>query len=255
MNNQQKKHTPQSLESTTAAKVTAAFCCGGEQNECSAQSSPVTTKLIPVHIEITSASMCIHPCETFPLTVTIHNHASCTVCSPKLSFTACPGVHVCNIPSLSDIEPGKKAEVSVTVKTDRSIGNCCNLKAILTFEHEGCCCKAVSNEWITTVSRTVPGLSITKSISPANCVTPGECLKVTLQVCNTGNICMKDVCITDEIPSGTKYVPNSTRICGMTAIDKNPQDGITLSCLKPKEQLTVTYCLLVLEPELSSEKC
>ncbi len=253
MNSKQRISLENALSSTTSAKVRAHYCCGCEQSECTAVSEEVTTKLIPVLVEITTPSQCIHPCESFILTVRIQNGAACTICSPKLQFTACPGVHFCNSPCINDIPAGESTTVTVSVKTDRNIGCSCCIKAILSFMQEDCCCKAVSNEWVTTVSRTVPGLCIQKSISPTCCVTPGEILCVSLQVQNTGNVTLNDVCITDELPYGTVYLANSTRICGMTAIDKNPTDGITLSALNPKEQINITYRLLV--SEISGSKC
>ena len=247
MNNQQKKRPPVPVESTTTAKVTAKFCCGCEKRECSAASNPTTTRCIPVNVDISTEMPCVHPCETFPLTVIIRNRADCTICNPKLSFTACPGVKFCNIPRLDDIGPGKEITVTVDVTTERIIGACCTIRAVLTFQAEHCCGKAVSDEWLRTVSRTVADLKITKCISPSDCFTPGECVKVTLTVCNPGNVAMQEVCVTDEIPAGMRYEPNSTRIGNMPAFDQNPADGITLECLKPKEQIVITYCMCCAE--------
>ncbi len=247
MNNMQPNRKDPSFESTTVAKVMAHYCCDCEQNDLAAQSEKVTTKLVPVQVSITTPSCRIHPGSCFSLTVTVQNNASCTICSPKLQFSACQGVHICNVPTVGDIPAGGVQNITVTVKVDQNVGCSCSIKATLSFMHDGCCCKATSGEWITVVSRSIPGLQIQKSISPACCITPGEVLCVTIQVANTGNIQLSDVCITDELPAMTSYVPNSTRICGMTAIDKNPQNGIVLNCLKPKEQVIITYRLLVEE--------
>lgn len=169
------------------------------------------------------------------------------ICSPRLSIQTCPGVQVCERPRVEDIAPGEGVDVTVRLAAGDAVGECCTLRAVLCFQSERQGeCRLVSDVCRVAVSRVEANVRICKQISPSGAVAPGECVKVCLTVRNTGNVPLKEVCVTDEIPEGMRYCPGSTRVGGgpeSAAFDKNPADGILLACLRPGETIRITYCI------------
>lgn len=248
--NQQNQQRRQSSESTTMASVTAKYCsgCGCDMTEAKAESEPITTHFLPVEITLHTDTECLHPCENFQLSICIYNASDYTLICPKLSFCTCNGVRICNPPSLADIKPKQKIELTVNAQTDRNLNCQCQLKACVTFCDGTCQCKATSEELVLPVSHNIGSVKIAKSMSPSCCVTSNDVTTVTLTVQNTGNTPLKEVCVKDQIPDGLFYQPHSTRVGNGMCIDQNPEKGIIIDTMPPHTTLTICYQLISIQP-------
>ncbi|MCK6073735.1 DUF11 domain-containing protein [Paenibacillus silvae] len=84
-----------------------------------------------------------------------------------------------------------------------------------------------------------PVISIVKSASETN-ATLGDQLTYTLQVTNTGNLAAQ-VNVTDTIPAGLTFVPDSVTVNGTARPGASPLTGITLGSLAPAGSATVVF--------------
>ena len=243
MNKHPQKNCREQSVSSTAAAVSAKYCDGCQSADASAVSAPVITKLIPVDVLVAADSLSVHPGECVTLHVTVNNRSELTLLCPKLQVVCCDGIKVCEVPCLTELKPCQSGEYHVVLKVTGNAPSTCNVKVCVFFNVDGCCCNAWSEALIFTVSRNIPGITIKKAVEPGCCLTPGVVGKVTLTVCNTGNIPLTSLCVTDEIPQGMHYCENSTRIAGGNAFDGNPEKGISLECLKAGACLQITYCI------------
>ena len=55
-------------------------------------------------------------------------------------------------------------------------------------------------------------MQITKSASPVGLVAPGDTIRYTMLVTNTGSTPLSDIEVTDTLPAGVTYVPNSIQV-------------------------------------------
>ncbi len=65
----------------------------------------------------------------------------------------------------------------------------------------------------------IADIAITKTVSPAGTVSPGDTLTYTITVQNTGGIIITGATLTDAIPAGTNYVGGSTSMNGTPVAD------------------------------------
>nr|WP_261779906.1 hypothetical protein [Paenibacillus xylanexedens] len=84
-----------------------------------------------------------------------------------------------------------------------------------------------------------PIIAINKSASQTN-ATLGDQLSYTLVVTNSGNIGAQ-VTVTDTIPAGLTFVPNSVTVNGTARPGTSPLTGITLGSLLPGATATVVF--------------
>ncbi|MET3942563.1 putative repeat protein (TIGR01451 family) [Paenibacillus sp. PvP094] len=84
-----------------------------------------------------------------------------------------------------------------------------------------------------------PIIAINKSASQTN-ATLGDQLAYTLVVTNSGNIAAQ-VTVTDTIPTGLTFVPNSVTVNGTARPGTSPLTGITLGSLSPGATATVVF--------------
>ena len=73
----------------------------------------------------------------------------------------------------------------------------------------------------------------------------GEEVQYTLTVRNIGNVLLTDVIVTDIIPSGMTYVPNSTIIGANPPINDSPVDGVNIGSLAVGATQTVKFSVSV----------
>ncbi len=69
----------------------------------------------------------------------------------------------------------------------------------------------------------------------------GETLTYSIDVTNNGTVDSINTIITDTIPAGTTFVPNSVTIGGVAAPGENPENGINLGTISPGETVTITF--------------
>lgn len=97
----------------------------------------------------------------------------------------------------------------------------------------------------TTFSNTVtipvyqPNISVIKSASTSNATT-GDPVSYTLTVSNTGNY-PATLVVTDTIPAGTTFVPNSVLVNGLPVPQADPSVGISAGVIAPGATTSVVF--------------
>lgn len=131
-----------------------------------------------------------------------------------------------------------------SIPTPQQIGNMAN--AAFTFQSVagGPVITGVIPSNTVTTPIYAPKIGIVKSANTAN-GSVGSTVTYTLQVANTGNI-GANVTITDNIPSGTSYVPNSFKVNGVTIPGANPVTGVNIGTVAAGGTSTVTFDILLL---------
>ncbi|MDR6553246.1 hypothetical protein [Paenibacillus qinlingensis] len=131
-----------------------------------------------------------------------------------------------------------------SIPTPSQIGNMAN--AAFTFQSVagGNVITGVIPSNTVTTPIYAPKIGIVKSANTAN-GSVGSTVTYTLQVANTGNI-GANVTITDNIPQGTSYVPNSFKVNGVTVPGANPVTGVNIGTVAAGGTSTVTFDILIL---------
>lgn len=81
--------------------------------------------------------------------------------------------------------------------------------------------------------------------------TVGDTITYSLNVTNTGNL-IANVVITDTIPSGAIFVPNSVLVNGVPQPGSDPSTGLNIGAVAPGSTVTVTITLQVTVASLPS---
>ena len=92
----------------------------------------------------------------------------------------------------------------------------------------------------TTTSVRTAIVNPTKSASP-QVVDIGDTITYTITLPNTGNISATNVIVTDPIPAGTTFVPNSVTINSIAQPGINPSGGIQVGTIAAGSTSTVTF--------------
>ncbi|MFJ8215455.1 cell surface protein [Bacillus cereus] len=74
---------------------------------------------------------------------------------------------------------------------------------------------------------------------------PNGTITYTVVVRNNGNTTANTVTLTDLVPEGTVFIPNSVNINGVSAPGADPNIGISLNSITPSEIVTVTFQVIV----------
>ncbi|MGO4547813.1 hypothetical protein AB4Z29_23760 [Paenibacillus sp. 2TAB23] len=90
-----------------------------------------------------------------------------------------------------------------------------------------------------TVPVYAPNLSMVKSANTQN-ATVGDQVTYTLQVSNTGSNAAS-VTLSDNIPAGTTFIPNSFRVNGIVVPGANPPAGVAIGSVAAGGASTVTF--------------
>ncbi|PWW04829.1 putative repeat protein (TIGR01451 family) [Paenibacillus cellulosilyticus] len=88
-----------------------------------------------------------------------------------------------------------------------------------------------------------PVIALTKSAN-TSAATVGDTITYTIAARNTGNIAAV-VTLTDNIPSGSSFIPGSVTINGVASTSSSPMTGIAIGSLAPTAQTTVTFQTLL----------
>ncbi|WP_425495276.1 DUF7507 domain-containing protein [Paenibacillus tengchongensis] len=89
-----------------------------------------------------------------------------------------------------------------------------------------------------------PDVTVLKTTSVIDAV-PGDTLPYNITVTNNGIAPVNNVVLSDQIPAGSSFVPNSVVINGTPAPGANPANGISLASIAPGASVTVTFNILV----------
>jgi uncharacterized repeat protein (TIGR01451 family) len=98
-----------------------------------------------------------------------------------------------------------------------------------------------SNVVVTPVTQ--PVITLAKSASTSN-ATLGDSVVYSIVVSNTGNVAA-NLTLTDPIPAGTIFTPNSVVIGGVPLPGADPSAGIALGSVAPGTSVTVTFNVVV----------
>ncbi len=90
---------------------------------------------------------------------------------------------------------------------------------------------------------TQPVLSLAKSASTAN-ASVGSSVTYSVAVSNTGNLAAQ-VTLTDSLPSGTAFIPNSVVVGGLPVAGADPATGIPVGSVAAGATVIVTFGVLV----------
>lgn len=90
-----------------------------------------------------------------------------------------------------------------------------------TYQFISCAGQPATSGSITTnaVATNIARLAISKAVSPTGTVQPGNTLTYTMTLANDGTAASSGSTLTDPIPAGTTYAPNSTTLNGVAVAD------------------------------------
>ncbi|QSF47685.1 DUF11 domain-containing protein [Paenibacillus tianjinensis] len=156
--------------------------------------------------------------------------------------TPIPGANPANGIALGTIAPGASVTVTfnILVKTLPASANL-NNQASVSFTSGAFSGAAYSNILNTPVFQ--PIINVVKSADTAN-ATVGDTVTYFLNVTNTGNL-PAVVTLTDAIPPGGVFIPNSVLINGVPQPGADPTNGISLGTVAAGATVTVTVTLQV----------
>jgi uncharacterized repeat protein (TIGR01451 family) len=102
-----------------------------------------------------------------------------------------------------------------------------------------------SSSWsnVVTTPVTQPVIALAKSASTGN-ASLGSAVTYTILVSNTGNV-TADVTLTDPIPAGTSFTPNSVVVGGVPLPGASPDTGIAVGPVAPDTTVAVTFGVVV----------
>lgn len=140
--------------------------------------------------------------------------------------------------SVGTLTAGSSATVTfqVTVQSLPASGSLLNRASV---SYSSGAFTGISNSNSITTPVYQPIIAINKSASQTN-ATLGDQLAYTLVVTNSGNIAAQ-VTVTDTIPAGLTFVPNSVTVNGTARPGTSPLTGITLGSLAPGATATVVF--------------
>ncbi|WP_156131006.1 DUF11 domain-containing protein [Paenibacillus sp. FSL H7-0357] len=204
--------------------------------------------------------------DTVPYTVTVTNSGIASVNNvvlsdpipPGASFvtgsvvvdsTPLPGANPANGISLGTLAPGASVQVSFNiVVTALPNPPSLNNQASVSFTSGAFSGASYSNNLITPVYQ--PIINILKSADTAN-ATVGDTVTYFISVTNTGNL-PAVVTLTDSIPAGGVFVPNSVLVNGVPQPGADPAAGINLGTVAPGATVVMTVTLQVTVASLPS---
>ncbi|MGF9695822.1 DUF7507 domain-containing protein [Paenibacillus sp. MABNR03] len=140
--------------------------------------------------------------------------------------------------SIGTLAAGSSATVTfqVTVQSLPASGSLLNRASV---SYSSGAFTGISNSNSITTPAYQPIIGINKSASQTN-ATLGDQLAYTLVVTNTGNLGAQ-VTVTDTIPAGLTFVPDSVTVNGAARPGTSPLTGITLGSLLPGATSTVVF--------------
>ncbi len=92
----------------------------------------------------------------------------------------------------------------------------------------------------TTVAVNTATVNPTKSAN-RTFVDIGDIITYTISLQNNGTVPSTNIVLTDPIPNGTTFIPNSVTIDGVSQPNSNPENGISIGTLNPNQAKTITF--------------
>lgn len=151
--------------------------------------------------------------------------------------------------ALDSIAPGATVSVSYTINvTTLPVSNSLSNRASVSFTSGAFSATAFSNTVVTPVYQ--PIIAMLKSANTTN-ATVGDTVLYSVNITNTGNLAA-DLTLTDTIPAGTAFVPNSVVVNGVPQPGADPAGGIPVGLVLPGASVNVTVTLEVTVEALPS---
>ncbi|WP_422661105.1 DUF7507 domain-containing protein [Paenibacillus sp. EC2-1] len=162
--------------------------------------------------------------------------------SVTINGTAAPSANPLSGISLGSINPGATTTVvfSITVNSVPPSGQL-NNQATVTFTSGAFSGLTNSNTVTTPVYNSVP--TVAKSANTSN-ASVGDTVSYTFQINNSGNFGAQ-VKLTDNIPAGTAFVPNSVLVNGSLQAGADPITGINAGVVGPGQTTTVIFSVVI----------
>lgn len=163
--------------------------------------------------------------------------------------TPLPGGNPANGISLGTIAPGAVVQVTFNILVN-SLPNPATLnnQASVSFTSGAFSGASYSNNLITPVFQ--PIIGVLKSADTTN-ATVGDTVTYALSVTNTGNLAAV-VTLTDSIPAGAVFIPNSVLVNGQPVPGADPTTGINLGTVPAGATVTMLVTLQVTLASLPS---
>ncbi|MCR8630253.1 DUF7507 domain-containing protein [Paenibacillus radicis (ex Xue et al. 2023)] len=177
-------------------------------------------------------------------TGTVFNSGSVTI-----DGNARPAANPSSGISLGTIAPGATviATFSITVTSLPNPAQLAN-RASVSFTSGAFSGASFSNTVITPVYQ--PIIAVAKSANTTN-ATVGDTILYSFNLTNSGNLDAQ-VTLTDNIPTGAEFIPNSVLINGVPQPGANPVGGIAVGTVSPGDSINVTVTLQVTVDSLPS---
>lgn len=216
-----------------------------------AKSSPATDAVVgdTLTYNVTVTNSGIATINNVVLSDPIPSGSSFVTGSVVVDGTPQPGANPANGISLGSLAPGASLQVSFntvvnTLPNPPSLSN----QASVSFTSGAFSGASYSNTLVIPVYQ--PIIQIVKSADTAN-ATVGDTVTYFLNVTNTGNL-PAVVTLTDSIPAGAVFIPNSVLVNGVPLPGADPAAGITLGTVAPGATVTITVTLQVTVASLPS---
>ncbi|MDI4645943.1 DUF7507 domain-containing protein [Cohnella hashimotonis] len=151
--------------------------------------------------------------------------------------------------SLGSIAPGATVTVAYTINvTSLPVPNTLSNQASVSFTSGAFSATTFSNTVVTPVFQPIIGML--KSANTTN-ATVGDTVLYSINITNTGNLAA-DLTVTDSIPAGTAFVPNSVQVNGVPQPGVDPSNGVPVGLVLPGASVNVTVNLEVTVDALPS---
>ncbi|MEK3701220.1 hypothetical protein NYE33_29935 [Paenibacillus sp. FSL R10-2199] len=202
---------------------------------------------VPYSISVTNSG--IAPINNVVLSDPIPAGSSFVAGSVVVDGTPLPGANPANGISLATVAPGATVLVTFNILVN-SLPNpaILNNQASVSFTSGAFSGASYSNNLITPVFQ--PIIGIVKAADTAN-ATVGDTVTYSFSVTNSGNL-PAVVTLTDSIPPGAVFIPNSVLVNGQPVPGADPTTGINLGTVAAGATVLVTVTLQVTVASLPS---
>ncbi len=196
--------------------------------------------IVPYSVSVTNTG--IAPITNTVFTDPIAPGSSFVPGSVKINMVSSPA----SIPSsgipLGPIAPGATITVTFNVQVESlpTSGSLIN-QSSATFTSGAFSGTAFSNTSVIAVNQ--PILTAVKKAGVAT-ATVGDTLNYTITVANSGNY-SASATVTDSIPTGTSFIPNSVIVNGAPHAAESPVTGIAIGAVAPGSPIDVTFSVLI----------
>ncbi|KAI7255878.1 hypothetical protein KC345_g11060, partial [Hortaea werneckii] len=142
---------------------------------------------------------------------------------------------------IGSLGPGATVAVTFEVRITMPIPSQVNNQSTVSFTSGVFSGSSSSN--VTTTPVTQPQITLAKSANDLNS-TVGDTVIYTILVSNTGNLAA-NVTLTDNIPAGTVFDPNSVIVGGFPQPGAAPDTGITVGVVAPGASVSVSFTVFI----------